>query len=211
MRDEKAAVHVVGAGGHAKVVVATLQAAGFEVEAAWDDDPARVGGHLLGVAIRGPVASVPVGASVVIAVGSNEARKAIAGQLTGHSFVSVVHPAAVVHPSAILRQGTVVFAGAVVQPDAHIGEHVIVNTGASVDHDCILESFVHVAPGVRLAGNVSLREGSFLGIGASVVPGIEIGAWAIVGAGAVVLKPLASKVTAVGCPAREFRREQQRA
>lgn len=209
MRDGRA-VHVVGAGGHAKVVVATLQAAGFEVEAAWDDDPARVGGNLLGVAIRGPVAAVPAGAPVVIAVGSNEARKRIAGQLAGRSFVSVVHPAAVVHSSAILGQGTVVFAGAVVQPDARLGEHVIVNTGACVDHDCILESFVHVAPGVRLAGNVSLREGAFLGIGVSVVPGIEIGAWTIVGAGAVVVKHLASKVTAVGCPARASQREQHK-
>lgn len=36
-------VDVIGAGGHAKVVVATVQAAGLIVRAVWDDDQSRWG------------------------------------------------------------------------------------------------------------------------------------------------------------------------
>lgn len=201
----KRAVHVVGAGGHAKVVIATLQAAGFDVEAAWDDDARRRGGEILGVPIRGPIEAVPEQATVVVAIGSNAARRAVVARLPQRTFVPVAHPSAVVHPSAVLGAGTVVFAGAVLQPDARLGEHVIVNTGASIDHDCLLEDFVHVAPGVRLAGSVSLKEGVFLGIAASAVPGVEVGAWATVGAGGVVVTPIPAGVTAVGCPARALR------
>src|SRR5262249_58040314 len=111
-------------------------------------------------------------------------------------------PTAWVHPSVTIGAGTVIFAGAVIQPDATIGAHVIVNTRASIDHDCVLGDFVHVAPGVGLAGNVTLEEGAFLGIGAAAVPGSRVGAWATVGAGGVVIQPIAAGVTAVGVPAR---------
>lgn len=202
-------VDVIGAGGHAKVVVATVQAAGLIVRAVWDDDQSRWGGTVLGVPIQGPVAAVPDRAAVVVAVGSNEARKAIVSRLVGREFVSVIHPTAIVHPTATVGRGTVVFAGGIVQPQGRLGEHVIVNTSASVDHDCLLEDFVHVAPGVRLAGNVSVREGAFLGVGVSAVPGAEIGAWATVGAGAVVVRSIPPRVIAVGCPARALRKEQE--
>jgi len=204
-------VHVVGAGGHAKVVVATLRAAGCDVEAAWDDDTRRVGGEVLGVPVRGTVDALPAEARVVVAIGSNARRKAVAERLGGRPFASVVHPSAVVHPSVVIGPGTVVFAGAVVQPDTRLGAHVIVNTGASVDHDSVLEDFVHVAPGVRLAGTVSLREGAFLGIGACAVPGAEVGAWATVGAGGVVVTPIPSGATAIGCPARAIERTSGKA
>lgn len=200
------AVHVVGAGGHAKVVIAALQAACVVVEAAWDDDARRVGGEILGIPIRGPIEGVPPRASVVIAIGANACRKAVASRLSGRTSVRVIHPAAIIHPSAVLGAGTVVFAGAVVQPDVRLGEHVIVNTAASVDHDCIVGDFVHIAPGAHLAGGVRIREGALLGIGACAVPGAEIGSWAVVGAGGVVVAPIAAGVTAVGCPARTIER-----
>lgn len=201
-----AQVQVAGAGGHAKVVLATLRDAGFAVAACWDDDERRRGETLLGIPIRGPIDGIPDGARVVVAIGSNARRQAVAARLSGRTFVSAVHPSAVIHPSVALGPGTVVFAGAVVQPDVRLGAHVIVNTGACVDHDCVLEDFVHVAPGVRLAGNVTLREGAFLGIGACAVPGTEVGAWATVGAGGVVVTPIPSGATAVGCPAKAIER-----
>jgi sugar O-acyltransferase (sialic acid O-acetyltransferase NeuD family) len=203
-------VHVVGAGGHAKVVIATLRCAGFEVEAAWDDMEARHGTAVLGVPVLGTVDAVPRSARVVIAVGSNPARRDLAARLQGREFVSVVHPAAVVHTSVEIAPGAVVFAGAILQPDVALGPHVIVNTGASVDHDGILERFVHVAPGARLAGSVVVREGAFVAVGASVIPEIEIGAWATVGAGGVVIRSIPAGVTAVGCPARVLVKPSER-
>ena len=43
---------VIGAGGHAKVVIATVRAAGGDVAAAYDDDQRRWGESILGVEIR---------------------------------------------------------------------------------------------------------------------------------------------------------------
>lgn len=195
---------VIGAGGHAKVVISTLRAAGWQVVAAFDDDSRKRGGSLLGV----PVAGCVVDASAfgirqaVIAIGDNAARQKVA-QMLDLDWISVVHPAAWADPSVRLGPGTVVFAGAVLQPDSSLGAHVIVNTGATVDHDCQLGHFVHLAPGVHLAGNVRVGDGALLGIGCAAIPGRSIGAWSTVGAGALVLGDIRERVVAVGIPAIE--------
>jgi sugar O-acyltransferase (sialic acid O-acetyltransferase NeuD family) len=202
-------VAVIGAGGHAKVVVATLQAAGCPILAAFDDDERKWGTALLGVPVRGPVTAAPAEAPIIIGVGDNRARAALASRLgaAGACFATAVHPLAWVHASVTLGPGTVVFARATVQPDASLGAHVIVNTAASIDHDCVLGDFVHVAPGVLLAGGVTLEEGAFLGIGAAAIPGVRVGAWARVGAGGVVVDPVPAGLTAVGLPARPRARQ----
>jgi sugar O-acyltransferase (sialic acid O-acetyltransferase NeuD family) len=199
---------VLGASGHAKVVIATLQAAGWEVVSAWDDSEQRRGEEVLGVPILGPLeGAAEAGADgFVIAIGDNRDRRRIAEALD-LPWISVVHPAAVVHPSVALGPGAVVFAGAVIQPDTEVGRHAIVNTAASVDHDCRLGDFVHVAPGCRLGGGVTVGEGTLLGIGTSVLPGIAIGAWSVIGAGSAVIADLGSRVTAYGSPARVQRRD----
>lgn len=195
---------VVGAGGHAKVVVATALAAGFVVRVVIDDDPELWGGRLLGIEVRGPVILEGVkGQAGVLAIGDNRTRKGVAERLD-LKWTTVVHPSAIVHSSAQLGEGTVVFAGAVIQPETVVGRHAIINTGASVDHDCILGDFVHVAPGARLAGDVVLDEGVLLGIGSCTVPGVRVGAWARIGAGGAVICDLPGGVTAVGAPARSL-------
>jgi sugar O-acyltransferase (sialic acid O-acetyltransferase NeuD family) len=193
-------VVVVGAGGHAKVVVATLQAAGSEVPLVLDDAPGKHGSALGGVEVQGPVAAL-LGGEAICAIGDNRTRQRVVGELVT-AWATAVHPAAIVHPSAKVGPGTVVFAGAIVQPDAVLGAHVIVNTGATVDHDCRLGDFVHVAPGAHLCGGVVVEEGALLGVGCAVSPGVRIGAWATVGAAAAVVADVPAGATVVGVPAK---------
>lgn len=197
-------VVVIGAGGHAKVIVGLLRALGREVDSCLDSNPALWGKDVLGVRVGAPPEELVPGTQAVLAIGSNRTRRALAP--LRYSWQTLVHPRAFVDPTAMLGVGTVVFAGAVIQPAARIGAHVIINTGATVDHDCTIGDYVHLAPGVTLAGAVQVREGAFLGVGASVIPGRVVGAWATVGAGATVVRDLAPDVTAVGLPARPITR-----
>ena len=194
---------VVGAGGHAKVVIATARAAGWDVCAVLDDAPQTHGSEILGARVVGgteDIGSVEAD-KAVIAIGDNKSRKRVADRLEA-SWVSIVHPASVIHESVVIGDGTVVFAGVVIQPDTVIGVHGIVNTGASIDHDCRIGSFAHLAPGTNLAGNVTVGEGALLGIGSRAIPGTSIGSWATVGAGGVVIDRVPGNVVAVGLPAR---------
>lgn len=207
-RADQGPVIVIGAGGHAKVVISTLQAAGREVEACFDRSPSLVGTEVLGVRVMAEARILEhLRHEALIAIGDNATRKAICENLERQSggrvrWATVIHPSAVVHASVELGPGSAVFAGAVVQPGARVGRHVIVNTAASVDHDCVLGDYVHLAPQVGLAGGVELAEGVFLGISTAVIPYTKIGSWTKVGAGAAVVRDLPAGVTAVGVPAR---------
>ncbi|MEW6107065.1 MAG: hypothetical protein AB1563_12005 [Bacillota bacterium] len=57
-------VAVVGAGAHGKVVVATLQAAGFTVSGVYDDDPGKWGQKVLGVPVVGSTELLTQGATL---------------------------------------------------------------------------------------------------------------------------------------------------
>lgn len=201
-------IWVVGSGGHAKVIIDTLRAAGtYEVAGLLDDDPRRLGASVLGIAVRdraSPESVARLGIEhAILAVGANRARAEIASRLAGLvSWAVAIHPRAYLAPGVRIGAGTVVFAGAVVQPDSTIGTHVILNTSSSVDHDCVIGNFAHVAPGVHLAGGVAIGEGSLLGIGGNVLPGCSIGPWVTIGAGALVVQDVPGGVTAKGVPAR---------
>jgi sugar O-acyltransferase (sialic acid O-acetyltransferase NeuD family) len=194
---------VLGAGGHAKVVVAALQEAGVAVDAAFSDRPGQEGESLLGVPVlpERELAVRPPDSPAIIAIGDNSARRALALE-HDLEWISIVHPRAWVHPSVAVSSGCMVMAGALVQPDAHLGRHSIVNTGASVDHDSFVAEFVHIAPGARLAGAVTVGAGTLVGIGAVVAPGVKLGEAAVVGAGSVVIRDVAPGTRVVGNPAR---------
>ncbi|MBX3154681.1 MAG: acetyltransferase [Deltaproteobacteria bacterium] len=203
---ERPPLTVIGAGGHAKVVIATARAAGWEIAGVVDDDPKLWATQLLEALVTGPCEEAlrDPARTCVLAIGSNATRRRLAA-LARCRFASVVHPSATVHASVVLGAGTVVFAQAAIQPDTRIGAHGIVNTAASIDHDCTLGEAVHVAPGARLAGGVTLGDEVFIGIGAVVIPNIAIGARTTIGAGAAVVRPLPADVIAVGVPAEPRR------
>lgn len=194
---------VIGGGGHAKVVIATLDALGRRPTAVYDDDPTTHGTEILGVPVVGTPAEVADRSDLegILAVGHNASREERVRGLSLR-WISVVHPAAHVHSSVKLGEGTVVFAGVVVQPGAVLGAHVIVNTGATVDHDCQIGDFAHIGPGAHLCGDVRVGPGALVGVGASVRPAARIGEGATVGAGAAVVANVEAGTTVVGIPAR---------
>lgn len=198
---------VYGASGHGMVVLDAARCSGnFRIIGLLDDDPALAGSVLTGTMILGGRDQLHKhrGCQLVLAIGDNEARRALARELQplGVRFASIVHPAACIAQGVPIGAGTVVMAGVVVNVGARIGNHVILNTGATVDHDNAIADFVHLSPGVHLAGHVAVGEASHLGVGVSVIPGVSIGQRCVVGAGAAVIADIADDVTAVGVPAR---------
>jgi sugar O-acyltransferase (sialic acid O-acetyltransferase NeuD family) len=195
-------IAIIGAGGHATVVAATLLAAGHKVAGFFDDEPSTWGTRILDIPVLGPLRQIPDSGCThgIIAVGNNRARKSLAGGIR-LEWITAVHPFSWVHPDATLGPGTLVCAGSVVQPGARIGSHVIINTRSSVDHHARVGDYAHLAV-AHMAGGASIGEGVFMALGSIVLPKIRVGAWATVGAGAVVTKEVAPETTVVGIPAR---------
>ena len=193
---------VIGAGGHAKVVIDCAERVGHKICGVIDD---RVGATVFEHPHLGSLDNLVLHSDwqFVIAIGSNVVRARIANSLEDRvAWASLVDPTASVSRHASIQVGSVVFAGAIVQADVRVGRHVILNTGCRVDHDVEIANHCHVAPGAILTGGVVLEEGVFVGAGAVVLPGVRIGAWSTLGAGSVATKDLSSEQVFVGSPAK---------
>jgi UDP-perosamine 4-acetyltransferase len=205
---------VLGAGGHARVVVHALRLRGVEIVGLLDPDPVRRGGAVDGAPVLGGDELLPdlhrrgtthfaVGLGGILDLGPR-ARLFALGKAAGPEPLSVIHPAAVVWDPTALGAGVQVLALAAVNSGARVGENAIVNTGAIVEHDCLVGAHAHLATGVRLAGGVTVEEGAFVGAGAVVRNGLTIGRGAVVGMGAVVLEDVPAGARVAGNPARRL-------
>lgn len=106
----------------------------------------------------------------------------------GYQFESVIAESAIVSPYAELGHGVQVMPGAIIQAGAVIGANTIINTGAIIEHDCVIGAHNHIAPGVTLSGDVITEDFVHIGTGASVIQGIQLASYAVVSAGVAVTK-----------------------
>ena len=99
-----------------------------------------------------------------------------------------------------------------IHPAAKLGRGIMIDhaTGVVIGETAIVEDDVSMLHGVTLGGTGKeggnrhpiIRRGVLLSIGAKILGHIEIGEYARVGAGSVVLKSVPPGCTAVGVPAR---------
>lgn len=201
---------VVGAGGHAREIIAALLSKDQKdpwnvvgVVADGETNPQRLAA--LGVPLLGGVERlVELHLPYVIGIGSPTARARIdlEASAAGLEAAIVVHPAAIIGPQVRMAPGCYVAAGAVITTNVSMGRHAHVNVGSSVSHDSALGAYGTLAPGVRVGGNVVLEEGVEVFLGAVVRPWVRVGAWARIAAGAAVVRDVAAGATVAGVPAR---------
>jgi acetyltransferase EpsM len=197
---------ILGAGGHAKVVIDVVLSQGLYDVRAIVDRPSVATQDLLGFPVHTGIENLSPG-FFVVAIGDNEIRKRCFEQmvLAGWRPATIVHSSAVVSRFCTMDDGTVVCANAVVNAGARVGQNCIINTSAVVEHDCEVGAHSHIAVGARLAGHTSVGTGVLFGIAATSIPEISVGDWATVGAGAAVVADVSDHSTVVGVPARAVR------
>lgn len=189
-------MYLYGASGHGKVIKEILEAQGINIDAFVDDNLGI--SQFCGI----PVLHYCEGLTpMIVSIGINQTRKKIVEKLSCQ-FETAIHPTAIVSPSAVIGEGTVVMPGAIINADAVIGKHCIVNTAASIDHECVIDDYCHIAPHVTLCGQVHVGEGTLIGAGASVIPCVSIGKWCTIGAGSAVVENVLDSATVVGVPAK---------
>ena len=209
---------IVGAGGFGREAAEAVRAVNaerptWELRGFLDDDPSLEGRELDGLPVLGPPAALERhgDASLVVSVGNPDnyvARKRIVERLgvPPSRYATIVHPAAVVPPSARLGAGTVILATAVATTGVWVGAHVVVMPGVVLTHDCRVGDYATLGAGARLAGGARIEEGAYVGSGALVREHRAIGAWALVGMGAVVTRDVPAGEVWAGVPARFLRR-----
>lgn len=145
-------------------------------------------------------------AEVIIAVGEPSAREALYNRVIGGGYRLgvLVHPTAIVSPSAKLGQGAVIKDSVSVSSGAVVGENVYVNGISLIGHGVVIGAHSQISSHVVIAGNTTVGTGVYVGISACVRDHIEIGDHAVIAMGAVVMKSVRPHRTAMGNPAREI-------
>ncbi len=194
-------IYLYGASGHAKVVIEILERQQKIISGLIDVNPAIKTIFEYPVFQEMPDVDLKDDVKMIICVGDNIIRKALA-EKTLAGFEVATHPSANISLRSSIGEGAVIMAGVSVNSGVNIGKHAILNTNCSIDHDCNLENYVHISPNAALAGNVRVGEGTHIGIGACVIQGIKIGRWATIGAGTVIIRDVPDYAVVVGNPGR---------
>ncbi|MEO1772999.1 acetyltransferase [Candidatus Enterococcus ferrettii] len=198
---------LIGAGGHAKVIVDILNEEKKKIAGFFDDNKSDFENlEYLGTTddLLEKKAEYTGQYYFIIAIGSCSRRKAIyiKVNLTDDCYGTAIHPKSYISKNIKIAEGTVVMANVVVNSSTTIGKHSILNSGSVIEHDNDIGDFVHISPGCNLAGETSVGEGTHIGIGTNCIQQINIGSWCNVGAGSVILKDIPDNTLSYGVPAK---------
>jgi len=199
---------IMGAGGHAKVLIDALKKLDRTILGILDPSPSM--STVLEIPVLGGNEELerypPDQVDLINGLGSIKtvsSREQLFNKFKeqGYKFSSVIHPNAILSESCCLGEGVQILAGAIIQVGVELGKNVIVNTGSLVDHDCHIGEHCHIAPGVALSGNVKVGDKTHIGMCAAIIQGIEIGKECLIGAGSVVIRSIPDSAVAYGNPA----------
>ena len=123
-----------------------------------------------------------------------------------------IHKEAKISPTAMIGSHTFIGKDVIIHKGVRIQGHCYIPTGVTIEQNCF------IAPGVTFLndkyppskgehwGKIVVREGAVIGGGATILPNVEIGFSAWIGAGAVVTKNVPDGEVWVGNPAKKMSR-----
>ena len=123
----------------------------------------------------------------------------------GLSSAQIIHPSAIISESCRLEEGVLICQSVVIASNSVVGRHVRLNRGALVGHDTHLGDYCTVQPGANIGGFSRFGEKVYVGMGATVLERIEIGAGSVIAAGSVVTRDVPPRTLVMGVPARIVR------
>jgi acetyltransferase-like isoleucine patch superfamily enzyme len=168
----------------------------------------------LSTTTREPLEPLAVGDGASILAGA----VVFAGTRLGRGVI--VGDQACVRERCTIADDVVIGRGSLIENDVVIGARTRVQANAYITAYSELEEDIFIAPCVvttndnymgrsekrlELMRGPRIRRGARIGGGAVLLPGVEIGEEAFIGAGAVVLKDVPARALMVGNPARQIR------
>jgi acetyltransferase-like isoleucine patch superfamily enzyme len=161
-----------------------------------------------------PLPPLELGAGTIVSTGA----VVFAGTRIGERVI--VGDQSCIRERCEIGDDVVIGRGSLVENDTTVGTLTKIQANAYITAYSTLEDNVFIAPCVvttndnfmgrtekrhALVKGPTIRRGARVGAGATLLPGIEIGEEAFVGAAAVVLRDVPARAVVVGAPARQIR------
>ena len=150
---------ILGAGGFGRMIYENVQSTRQFDKIAMLDDAAK-GPEVIGKLVDYTALREEYPCAVA-AFGNNKLRVQWVDRLLAAGFVvpTIIHPSAVVSPSAVVGAGSFVMQRAVVNTHTVLGKGCLVNCGAIIDHDTVVGDGAHISLGSVVKANCQIEPG----------------------------------------------------
>ena len=140
----------------------------------------------------------------IVALGKPSSKRRLVEMLSdrGGRFATLIHPTAVVTRSASLGEGVIMTPFTMANPNAVAERFVTIISFSGLGHDSRAGEFTTISSHVDVTGFAQLGKDVFVASGARILPGIEVGDGATIGAGAVVIRRVKPGATVYTEPAK---------
>lgn len=207
-------IYILGVGHNTIVTIDLAEACGYRIAGLYHYEKTRVGEYYFGHKIVGTNEDLfekdLSDKNFAISVGNNIIRSELFNNLInkGGNIPNLIHPSAVVSKYSKFGRGLQVHALCVIDPDVIIGDDCMISDGSIVNHSVVMNNHCFVACNVVVGAYTKVNDFSFIGSGATLISGKanSIGYNSIIGAGAVVTKPVEENIIVVGNPAKILKR-----
>jgi sugar O-acyltransferase (sialic acid O-acetyltransferase NeuD family) len=177
----------------------------WEVAGFIDTRPDLLEGSSLPVGIVGSPVSWEVHDDhlFVCAVGDPVQKMRYAGLIRdrGGRFANIVHPTAIVGQGSAIGQGCILCPHVTLTVNVTLGDFVVMNCHSSAGHDAVIGDGTTISGHCDVTGRVRIGKCVFLGSHACVLPEVVVGDYAVIGAGSVALRTVPARTTVFGVPA----------
>jgi UDP-2-acetamido-3-amino-2,3-dideoxy-glucuronate N-acetyltransferase len=124
----------------------------------------------------------------------------------------------VIFPNAVIGDNCNVCSHCLIENDVAIGNNVTIKSGVQIWNGITIEDNVFIGPNVTFTNDkvprskiypeiflkTIIKNNASIGANATILPGVTVGEFAVIGAGAVVTKSVKPYITVIGNPAREI-------
>lgn len=139
---------------------------------------------------------------VICALANTAVRERIIDTLPANAHIAtLIDPNAIIHRTAQIGEGSLIFAGAMVGIEAKVGKCCTVLYNAAVNHDVEVGDYTTIYPNATISGRCRVGRYCEIGTGASIIQHVSICDNAKIGVGAAVFTNIKNPGTTVGNPA----------
>lgn len=204
-------IYALGVGHATPVFIELAEACGYKVAGLYHYNDTRTGEVDHGFEILGSFDDLFLsnvkGKNFVLTMGDMAIKQEMSVKLIdmGAILPSLVHPSAIISRfSNISECGVLIGSQCEIHSDSIVDDGCVLWPRATIEHDCHVHNYVFVGPNAYVGAYTELGEKAFIGQCSVLISGKakSIGTNALVGAGALVTKPVPSNAIVAGQPAR---------